>query len=262
MSTHAHDEMSARFPAQTNSPLLPMVRKLAYWSELDAVDEAAILALPCRTRKIERYAYIVRERERTTHSCLIVSGFAIRHKIVAGGARQIVAVHMKGDMVDLQNSFLRVADHSVQTLTASEVAFIPREAIKTLAFNRPNVGMAMWFDTLVDASVFREWIANVGRRDAHARIAHLLCEFSLRLKVAGLGTATDYELPMTQEHIADCVGLTPVHVNRTLKQLQAEKLITRTSSRSVTIGDWSKLAEAGDFDSTYLHFAEEEKVLD
>ena len=246
---------------QAQSPLRPMVRKLAYWSELDAADEAAILNLPHRTKRIERNGYIVREREKTTHSCLLVSGFAIRHKIVASGARQIVAIHMKGDLVDLQNSFLGVADHSVQVLTDAEVALIPRDKIKQLAFDRPKVGMAMWFDTLVDASVFREWIANVGRRDAHTRIAHLLCEFALRLKVAGLGEATDYELPMTQEHIADCTGLTPVHVNRMLKLLETENLISRTSSRSVTIGDWNKLADAGDFDSNYLHLRENEPAL-
>ena len=238
-----------------------MARKLAYWTELDAADEEALLSLPHRVKTIERHGYIVREREKTSHSCLMLSGFAMRHKIVAGGARQIVAVHMKGDMVDLQNSFLGVADHSVQVLTESEAAFIPREAIKQLAFDRPRVGMAMWFDTLVDASVFREWIANVGRRDARARIAHLLCEFSLRLKVAGLGEATGYELPMTQEQIADCVGLTPVHVNRTLKGLETERLITRKTSRTVTIGDWSKLSDAGDFDSTYLHLHEDEPAL-
>jgi len=230
-----------------------MVRKLAYWAEFDAADEAAILALPHRIKRVERNGYVAREREKTTHSCLLVSGFAIRHKIVCGGARQIVALHMKGDLVDLQNSFLGVADHSVQVLTAAEVALIPRQAVKELAFNRPSVGMAMWFDTLVDASVSREWIANVGRRDAHTRIAHLLCEVSLRLKIAGLGTETDYELPITQEQIADCTALTPVHVNRMLKLLEKQNLISRRTSRSVTISDWTRLVDAGDFDSNYLH---------
>jgi CRP-like cAMP-binding protein len=245
-----------------------MVNKLAYWAredswlgEFDEADEQALLALPHRTKKIERLGYIVREREKTTHSCVMLSGYAIRHKIVAGGARQIVAVHMKGDLVDLQNSFLGVADHSVQVLTESEVAFIPREAVRKLGFERPKIGMAMWHDTLVDGSIFREWIANVGRRDARARMAHLLCEFSLRLKIAGLGEATDYELPMTQEQLADCVGLTPVHVNRTLKSLEAEKLIDRKSSRGIVIGDWKKLAEAGDFDSSYLHLPVDEPAL-
>ena len=246
---------------QARSALQPMVRKLAYWGDLDATDEAAILDLPHRKKTINRNGYIAREGEKTTHSCLLVSGFAIRHKIVAEGARQIVAIHMKGDLVDLQNSFLGTADHSVQVLTDAEVALIPREAVKELAFARPRVGMAMWFDTLVDASIFREWIANVGRRDAHTRIAHLLCEFSLRLKVAGLGEATDYELPMTQEHIADCTGLTPVHVNRTLKLLQTENLISRRSSRAISIGDWNRLANAGDFNSNYLHLHEDEPAL-
>jgi CRP-like cAMP-binding protein len=242
-------------------PLLPMVQKLRYWSGLDSEDEAALLALPYRTRTIERHSYVVREREKTSHSCLLLSGFAIRHKIVGNGGRQIAAVHMKGDLVDLQNSFLRVADHSVQMLTDSELAMIPRQAITDIAFSRPRIGLAMWFDTLVDASIFREWIANVGRRDARTRVAHLLCEFSLRLKVAGLGEATDYELPMTQEQIADCTGLTSVHVNRTIKSLEADRLITRRSTRSVIVGDWKKLADAGDFDSNYLHLAEDEPAL-
>jgi CRP-like cAMP-binding protein len=247
--------------AESQSPLQPLLRKLAYRSEFDTADEDAILNLPHRVKKLERHGYIVREREKTTHSCVMLSGFAVRHKIVAGGARQIVAIHMKGEAVDLQNSILGVADHGVQTLTDSEVAFIPREAIRKLALERPKVAIAMWHDTLVDASIFREWIANIGRRDALARLAHLLCEFSLRLKVAGLGEETDYELPMTQEQIADSIGLTPVHVNRTLKVLEAENLIARRSSRAIIIGDWRKLADAGDFDSTYLHMRAEEPAL-
>ena len=249
-------------PDQPQSTLEPLVRKLSYWGNLDAADRQAVLDLPFKAKRLERHGHIVRERELTSHSCLMLSGFAIRHKLLAGGARQILAVQMRGELVDLQNSFLGVADHSVQMITEGEVALIPRDAVKALAFDRPNVGMAMWFDTLVDASIFREWIANVGRRDAHTRLAHLLCEFSLRLKVAGLGEATEYELPMTQEQIADCTGLTSVHVNRTLKMMEAEKLITRRSSRTVTIGDWRKLAQAGDFDSTYLHLRHDEPALD
>jgi CRP-like cAMP-binding protein len=248
--------------APSSRTLESLVRKFAYWAKLEPADEQALLALPHKTNQLERHAYIVREGEHATHSCLVLSGFAVRHKIVAGGARQIVAVHMKGDVVDLQNAFLSVADHNVQMITDGEVAFIPRDAMRTLALERPNVGMGMWLDTLVDGSIFREWVANVGRRNAHTRLAHLLCEFSLRLKVAGLGKATEYELPMTQEQLADCTGLTPVHVNRTLKSLEAEGLIKRQNSRTVTISDWKKLAVAGDFDSTYLHLHEDETILD
>ena len=238
-----------------------MVRKLAYWHKLDSADRAALLELPHTLKSIEQHHYIVRERDCAAFSCVLLSGFAVRHKIVGGGYRQICAIHMKGEMVDLQNSLLGTADHSVQMLTPGRVAMIPREAITRIAFERPAIGKAMWIDTLVDASIFREWIANVGRRDARTRIAHVLCEFALRLKVAGLGEQTGYQLPMTQEQLGDSTGLTSVHVNRTLKSLEADGLIERVSPRSITIGDWKKLAETGDFDSNYLHLREGESAL-
>jgi CRP-like cAMP-binding protein len=237
-----------------------MLRKLLYWLPLDAAQTEALLALPHRVKTLDPHHYVVRERETASECCLMLSGYSIRHKIVVGGARQIVAIHMKGDMVDLQNSMLGIADHSVQMLTKGEVALIPRDAVQKLALEHPRICLAMWKDTLVDGSIFREWIANIGRRDAATRLAHLLCEFSLRLKVAGLGEQTDYELPMTQEQLADAVGLTSVHVNRTLQALERDNLISRTH-RAVKIGDWNRLADAGDFDATYLHLRENEPAF-
>lgn len=237
----------------SRSALDPLVRKLEYRQKLDSDDRAALLALPHKVKVLERHEYVVRQGDPAEFSCVLLAGFAVRQKIVGSGYRQIVAVQMKGEIVDLQNSLLGTADHSVQMLTAGKIARIPREEIIKIAFQRPAVGKAMWLDTLVDASIFREWVANVGRRDARTRVAHLLCEFALRLKLAGLGEKTSYELPMTQEQLADATGLTPVHVNRTLKALEAERLIERSSARSVIIGDWRKLADAGDFQSTYLH---------
>lgn len=247
-------------PSDT-ATLQPMVSRLHYRHPLSNDDRAALLALPHSVRTFEPNHHVVREYERATHSCVLLRGFAVRTKVVVGGARQICAVHMKGELVDLQNSLLGTADHSVQMLTAGRVAMIPREAIERIAFERPAIGKAMWIDTLVDASIFREWIANVGRRDARTRMAHLLCELALRLKVAGLGEQTNYEVPMTQEQLADATGLTSVHVNRTLKALEAGGLIERANPRSITIGDWRKLAEAGDFDSNYLHLHEQESAL-
>jgi CRP-like cAMP-binding protein len=249
------------FGTTTPSTLEPLARKLAYRVKLEAEDRAAILALPYQPKTIARHQFMVRERELATHSCLMLSGYSIRSKVTGNGDRQILAIHMKGEMVDLQNSVLGYADHSVQALTTCKVAYIPREQILRLAAERPTVGRAMWADTLVDGSIFREWIVNVGRRDARTRIAHLLCEFSLRLKLAGLGHESDYELPMTQEQLADATGLTSVHVNRSLKALEAEGLIDRVNPRAIHIGDWTKLADAGDFDSNYLHLREGEPAL-
>jgi CRP-like cAMP-binding protein len=235
------------------SILEPLAERLAYRVNLTPQDRAAILELPVTLKTMERSHLIVRERELATHSSVMLSGYSIRSKLTATGLRQILAIHMKGEIVDLQNSMLAVADHSVQMLTPGRVGMIPREAIIQLTLARPKIGHAMWIDTLVDGSIFREWIMNVGRRDARTRLAHLLCEFSLRLKLAGLGGDSEYELPMTQEQLADATGLTPVHVNRTIKLLEKEGLIERSTPRSIQIGDWRKLAKVGDFDSNYLH---------
>ncbi len=244
----------------SRSPLELLFARLSYWFPLEESDRDALATLPHRVKSVDAHHFIIREREKATHCCQMLSGFSVRHKIVVGGARQIVAIHMRGDMVDLQNSMLGTADHSVQMLTAGEVALIPREAVQQLAMDYPRIGMAMWKDTLVDGSIFREWIANVGRRDSATRMAHVLCEFALRLKVAGLGEQNHYQLPMTQEQLADTLGLTSVHVNRTLQALEQQNLITR-NKRSVTIGDWEKLADAGDFDPTYLHLRDDEPAL-
>jgi len=238
----------------TSSGLAPLVRQLLNRSKLTEEDQAAILAMPHQVKQIPALNYIAREGDRPTHSCALISGFAVRHKTVGAGGRQIVNIHMAGDMVDLQNSLLACADHSVQALTKVEVALIPRQAIEEIAFERPAVGKALWVDTLAEGSIAREWVANVGRRDAKTRVAHLLCEFAMRLEAAGLGQQCNYELPMTQEQIADTVGLTSVHVNRTLRALDTEGY-TKRSKRSVVINDWKRLAEVGDFNPLYLHFA-------
>jgi CRP-like cAMP-binding protein len=242
------------------SPLEPMIRKLGHWVQLDNEDRAALRALPYRLKTVEAGQYVVRHGDKPANACLLLSGFAYRHKIVANGARQILSIHLSGDLVDLQNSFLGLADHNVQSLTMAEVALIPREAIKAIAGERPAVGAAMWHDTLVDASVFREWIANVGRRDARMRVAHLLCEFATRFEAAGIYRQANFDLPMSQEQLADCTGLTSVHVNRTLKGLEGEGLISRTH-RSVTIDDWKALAKAADFQSDYLHLNTESLTM-
>jgi CRP-like cAMP-binding protein len=241
------------------SPLAPMLRKLDERRTLSAADHEAVLALPHRLETIPAHRSVVREGEVATHSCLLRSGIAFRQKVTGDGKRQICSIHLSGDMVDLQNSLLWVADHSVVALTPIKVAFIPREAILDLSFAHRSVGEAMWFDTLVDGSVFREWLTSAGQRNARTRVAHLLCEFGLRFEQAGLGTASNYELPMSQEFLGDCTGLTAVHVNRMLRSLKDEGLLTMTKGW-VKILDWAGLAKAGEFDRLYLHLPENQKA--
>jgi CRP-like cAMP-binding protein len=233
--------------------LAPMVRKLEQWHALGDDERAAILNLPHLVRDLKAHQYVVWDGDKPQHACLILSGFAYRHKLAGNGARQILSIHMRGDMVDLQNSLLGTADHSVQMMTDGTLALIPIQAVIDLAFRMPAVGIAMWYDTLVDGSVFREWILNVGRRDAFTAIAHLLCEFAIRAEAAEIGQTAHYELPLTQEQLADAVGLTAVHVNRTLMRLEEEGHIRR-NRRVIEIDNWQNLAKVADFEPRYLHF--------
>ncbi len=229
-----------------------MLRKFETRAPLDEADRRALLGLPYRIQAIEPSVYVLREGERPERSCLILSGFAYRHKVTTEGGRQILSVHIPGDFIDLDGALLNVADHNVQALTRCEMAFIPRAAMQELIVSHPQVAVAMWIDTLIDSSIFREWVVNVGRRNARSRLAHLLCEFARRLEVAGLAAEYRYELPMTQEQLADAVGLTPVHVNRVLKGLSQEGLIER-DRRFVRIPDWEALRQVGGFSEVYLH---------
>lgn len=236
-----------------DTPMLLMVRKLESRGPLDDADRAAILALPYVRRKYEPSSYLVREGEPSRKSCsFIESGLAFRQKLTVNGARQIVSIQMTGDFVDFQHLFLHRADHNVQALTRIEAIDVEREALQALSTARPAVGRAMWIDALIDASVFREWVVNVGRRDARTRIAHLLCEVAVRMRAAGLAQEGGFELPMTQEQVGDATGLTSVHVNRTLRSLAEDGIITRRG-RYIGFADWNSIRQAADFSDLYLH---------
>ena len=219
---------------------------------LGEADQAAILALPYVLKTIEPQGYIVREGDVPRLTAVLATGFAFRQKLTGDGDRQILSLHVPGDPLDFQNLYLDESDHSVQALTRAEVAIINRADMQQLARTHPAVGRAIAVFTLVEASIFREWILNVGRRAAVAKVAHVLCELAVRLEVQGMTDEHGYRLPMTQEQLADVVGLTPVHVNRTLRALESDGYIKR-DRRQISFPDWHALREVGDFNQRYLH---------
>jgi CRP-like cAMP-binding protein len=245
---------------EKSNPLGLLLHRLELRVTLPDADRAALLALPFKLRTLEPATYLVREGDPPEQCAVLGSGFAFRQKLTGDGLRQIIALHIPGEAVDFQHLFLDVADHSVQMLTRGDVAFLGRKDVQALVRERPAIGNAILVDLLVEASIFREWVLNVGRRDARARLAHVLCEFAMRLESQGLGGSDGYELPITQEQLADAVGLTPVHVNRTLKALTSAGLITR-SKRNIGIPDWERLREVGDFNQRYLHMERQERAL-
>lgn len=210
------------------------------------------MALPHTIRTVEPHTYIVREGEPPSGCAVLIKGFAFRHKTTGYGNRQIVSIHIPGEPLDFQNLFLKVSDHNVQMLTPARVAMIPRASLQDLLNERPRISHAVLVAMLVEASIFREWVLNVGRRDARSRLAHVLCEFAVRLEAQGLAHEYGYELPMTQEQLADSLGLTPVHVNRVIRKLEEEGLITR-DRRNIKFPDWKRMRDIADFSDRYLH---------
>ncbi|RST31422.1 Crp/Fnr family transcriptional regulator [Sphingomonas ginkgonis] len=227
------------------------VRKLERKGQLAAADVEAILALPFSHKSVPPATYLVREGEPPRNCAILLSGFAYRHKIVGDGGRQIVSLHLPGEAVDLQNLYLSYADHNMQTLTQAELAVVPMTALRSLLDERPAVSRAILLHMLVEAAIMREWVTNIGRRDARTRLAHLLCEFAVRLN-GPEQTGSLYEVPMTQEQLGDALGLTSVHVNRLIRSFEAEGLISR-SRRALRFADHPALREVGDFSSLYLH---------
>ena len=237
-------------------PLALMVRKLETHAALSEDDRRALMALPYTLRIYEPSSYLVREGDAPEQCAVLLSGFAYRQKQTGSGMRQIVSLHIPGEPLDFQHLFLDVADHNVQTLTRAEVATISRVALRELARSRASVGHAIFVNTLVEASIFREWILNIGRRDARSRLAHFLCEFAIRLDMQGVVNASGYELPMSQEQLGDALGLTAVHVNRTIKSLEADGFISR-NRRRISFPRWEALRELADFSSRYLHLTQQ-----
>ncbi len=238
----------------SNNPLQLLLDVLELRSPLSQEDRQAILALPHTIKSLAPGSYAVREGEPPTGCGVLVSGFAYRQKLTGDGGRQILSIHIPGEALDFQNIFLNVADHSVQMLTRGHLALIPRADIQKVARQSSAIGHAILVNILVEASIFREWILNVGRRDAKSRLAHVLCELAVRLDAHGLADDMGYHLPMTQAELADALGLTPVHLNRVIRSLEVDGLITR-SKRDVTFPDWERMRDIADFNDRYLHLA-------
>lgn len=230
----------------------PLIARLETVADLRDEDRASLAALCRDVRLVPAKRNLISEGERPEHIHLIVDGWAARYKLLDNGARQIVALLIPGDFCDLHATVLGHMDHGIVAITPCQVAFIPPAEINELTSHHNGLTRALWWSTLVDEAVLRSWVVNAGRRDAYQRIAHLMCEMHARMKMIGLVTEEQLELPLTQDELADATALTPVHVNRTLQRLRNEGLITFRSGQ-LTVLDVPKLQAAAGFDPNYLH---------
>jgi CRP-like cAMP-binding protein len=243
---------SRSFPVPSDAIRAALVQRLRISSGISDEDVSEILALPITVRQYGAEQPVVSDGQLATECCLIADGFCVRSKTIADGKRQILSIHIPGEIPDLMSLFLHVMDHDLSTLTPCTLGLIHHETLKKLHQRRPNVAEIFWRDTLIDAAMFREWIVNVGQRPAPARLAHVMTELRERLKLIGRVNGNGFEMPMTQEQVGEALGITAVHANRVIRQLRDEGIVDFHRGR-VTVLDEAKFRELADFDNRYLH---------
>lgn len=234
----------------TESDLKPFVRQLLTHSQLSSDEQYAILELPFRVLQVGRNRDFVKLGEQVGHACFIVEGLAARFGQNADGERQIMALHIPGDMADLHSVVLPNATSALQALTTTTILQVPHSALRTVAARHQAIAEAFWRACMIDAAILAEWVVNVGRRESKARMAHLLCEMAVRYG-ARADPQGSYDFPVTQNHLAEATAITPVHTNRTLMALRSEGLAQVKFGR-VEILDWPRLQRTGEFDPAYL----------
>ncbi|MEA2981270.1 MAG: hypothetical protein QOF91_633 [Alphaproteobacteria bacterium] len=229
-----------------------IARKLKEHSLLLPADEAGLRSLGLRTRRLAPDEDLIREGDGPEVSALVLEGMVARYHALANGRRQYLSFHLPGDLPDAQTLFLEKMDHAVCAVGGAQVALIAHEEILELFERRPPVGFAIWRETLIDAAIFREAITNNSSRPPRTRMAHLFCELYYRARSAGLGKVGSVQLPLHQGQLGDALGMSLVTVNRTLQALRRTGAMEFRNGE-LTVRDWKRLADTGEFDPTYLH---------
>lgn len=239
-----------------------LILKLEHFTRFSAEDRQVLHLMASEgVRHLGVRGDILREGDRPQALHLILSGWACRYKHLEDGRRQIISFLLPGDICDSHVFVLRQMDHSIGSLTPVTFAQVSRRRVEEITLKHPRITEALWWDSLVGAAIQREWIVSLGQRDALERMAHLMCELFLRLRAVGLTEGDSCDLPLTQAGLADAMGLSVVHVNRTLQELRATKLII-LKGRTLTIPDLAALQDAAQFNPSYLHLNAEGRHLD
>lgn len=238
-----------------------LIQKFETNAHISGEDRALIAQLPVFPKSVRAHEDIARQGTEPDHSVFVIEGVLARYQEFAGGDRQTVSLHLKGEMPDLHSLYVRRMDHTLGAVTPAQIALVRHEDLKEAFAKSRTLGEIFWRETLLDAAIFRQWIANNGKRGALAGTAHLLCELYVRAKVVGLLNADGtWTVPLTQQQLADALGLSIVHLNRTLRNLRQSSTVVLDHTRRMQVVDWNRLVKTAGFDPTYLHLVNEHKI--
>lgn len=231
--------------------LKPFLNRLLSRSMLNQEERQAVLGMDGKLMPVAAHIDFVRLGQQVDQSCLIVEGLVGRFGQKRDGVRQITCLYIPGDMADLPSVVSPKSAWGLVALTKTMILRVPHAELRRIAAKHPAIAESFWRDCVADGSIFSEWVVNVGRRDATARLSHLLCKMAIRCEAAGRGDRHSYSLPITQADLGDATGLTNVHVNRTLRDLRIGSIVTVRSSK-VIIHNWDGLVRTGGFDDAFM----------
>jgi CRP-like cAMP-binding protein len=232
-------------------PYSRLLHRLEKLNTLSAHDRQLIAELPLTVANFSGNEEVARHGDAPTRCTLVLGGFLYSHKRVNGSRRQITSFFVPGDIADLHTLHLAPLDHSLSTLGPAVVAFMPHPAFRDMLARSPQLAEAFWRDTFIRLAILREWVTNLGRRDAIARVAHVVCELAVRLQAVDLAQDFCFTIPWTQTDLADACGISNVHANRVVQELRRLGLV-EWDSRKVRIRDWDAVVKIGDFSDEYL----------
>jgi CRP-like cAMP-binding protein len=229
-----------------------LLLKLRARDDVSAEEESILRGVVSETKDVAADVTVVRADVDLTTSNILLEGLMCRYKDLYNGERQITELHVPGDFVDLHSFPLKRLDHNVMSLVPCKIALVPHERLQAITETHPHLTRLLWFMTTLDAAIHREWELSLGRRTSLARIAHVLCELHARFQVVGMTQGDSYKLPLTQFDLAECLGLTAIHVNRTLRELRMSRLVT-FRNKTVVIENFVELARTAEYDPNYLY---------
>lgn len=232
--------------------ITPLINKLSYYMTLSKEEKQLLETAGTRSIVVKKGEVIINEGERPKNVYLIEQGWACRYKLLENGDNHIMAYLIPGDLCDVHITILEEMDHSIRALTPVTLRKFPADEMRNIMENHHRLARALFWSTLVDEAILREWLVNIGTRPAEERLAHIFCEMLIRSRIAGCAENKSIEFPLTQAELSESIGLTQVHTNRVLQKLRQEGMV-KLEKKRLTILDWARLKQFSQFDPTYLH---------
>jgi CRP-like cAMP-binding protein len=243
----------------TNAVVRLLVARLSNYGHLSDEEQAALENAVSSEHETPPNSDIAFEGSSPDHSTLLLSGFAARYNLTGEGKRQITSLHVAGDFIDLHSLLMKPMDHSIFAVTTCRLAAVPHDRLTRICELYPNLARLLWLNTLIDGGTHRRWSFCLGSLQAHQHLGHMLCELYLRLKQIGRVDENTFHIPLTQGLMSECLAITPVHANRAVQRLRADKVIAWERDL-ITIKDWGRLVEISEFDPTYMRIAKQAAV--